>query len=129
MWSHYADKHSGICIEFDTIFKPFDKAQKVIYKPEFMQFDLKKFMNRTDTSEYKKLLIHKFNIWEYEQEYRIIKPTSQTFNYNKNAIRTIYFGINCRKEDKETIKNIFSNSNIKFVQVTKNIDFKLNIGS
>ncbi len=31
MWSHYADSHKGICLEFDTSFEPFNKSRQVKY--------------------------------------------------------------------------------------------------
>ncbi len=30
MWSHYADGHRGICLEFDTRYSPFNEVQKVL---------------------------------------------------------------------------------------------------
>lgn len=76
MWSQYADKHTGICLEFDTaVFK--DKLFKVHYIDSFIEATYKNIVNTKE-----KFLIQKSNIWEYEQEHRIV--------YTLDAMNNIY---------------------------------------
>ena len=63
LWSHYADKHKGICLEFEvscTAFKKVDYIQCRIPWPDNPD---KAFMER--------LLFTKFEDWRYEQEHRV----------------------------------------------------------
>src|SRR5438876_4345329 len=39
IWSHYADAHKGICVEFSTGLWPFNLAWKVIYSSEYPVVD------------------------------------------------------------------------------------------
>ena len=62
MWSHYADKHRGICLGFDMPQVPPTKVEYVKKRlPKPAVFD-ETFMKR--------LLFTKFNHWKYEEEYR-----------------------------------------------------------
>ena len=69
MWSHYADCHRGICLEFDGLGKLMAHAQKVVYTEE------RRFIRMpgddNDTS-LEKALLTKSKHWEYEQEWRLI---------------------------------------------------------
>jgi hypothetical protein len=63
MWSHYADKHRGICLGFDIPKVPPTKVKYVRKRlPKPAVFD-EAFM--------KKLLFTKFRHWKYEDEYRV----------------------------------------------------------
>ncbi|MEW6657741.1 MAG: DUF2971 domain-containing protein [Thermodesulfobacteriota bacterium] len=72
LWSHYADKHKGICLGFDL--KRGSWVQKVIYKEKRPRAKLDKI---EDPSSMEKnildlLLLTKFKGWEYEHEIRKI---------------------------------------------------------
>jgi len=68
MWSHYADRHRGICLEFDTANTVFSTALKVEYLDAYRPLDL------SDNSAATTLLplITKSAPWRYEDEYRLI---------------------------------------------------------
>ena len=71
MWSHYANEHKGICLEFDHSAPALFSAAKVNYC-----FDYPKVNYFTST--YDELMniryFTKAKDWEYEQEYRIVIP-------------------------------------------------------
>lgn len=78
MWSHYADKNQGICIEYDlknSKICPF--VYPVIYKPNPIDFSR---LCNTNLSEFDIDMavflstIIKNNVWEYEEEWRIVFP-------------------------------------------------------
>lgn len=73
MWSHYSDGHRGICLEFDTTknFFLFDVALKVSYDDLYPSIDI---INMGKFDEYRKALLTKSKHWEYEKEWRILKP-------------------------------------------------------
>lgn len=62
LWSHYADRHRGICLGFDI---SDDILEKVRYVGKRIHSN-----GAIDFSLIKKLLATKFKHWSYEQEYR-----------------------------------------------------------
>lgn len=73
MWSHYADSHRGICIEFEatknTLF--FSRAQPVVYREEFPVVDI---CRASHEEKMLALCLTKARDWEYEKEWRIVDP-------------------------------------------------------
>lgn len=70
MWSHYADSHSGICLEFDQGCPLMMQAQKVIYS------NIRSPINRyTDDhlAMAEKALLTKSVHWKYEAEWRSLR--------------------------------------------------------
>lgn len=68
MWAHYADRHRGICLEFNVKNFTMCSAQEVQYFPQFP-------MTRQysgDLDENLLPLLAKGDHWKYEQEYRLI---------------------------------------------------------
>lgn len=69
MWSHYADAHQGICLEFDTeVASVVSKAAKVRYQKPFPV--VRYFTMSPDDFAYAMLLTKNF-AWEYEAEWRV----------------------------------------------------------
>lgn len=118
MWGHYADKHKGICIEYDISSILLDKnkndfiIRKINYDRTAM---INEDINNVNNIEldYLNLLMDLFSIkskeWEYEDEYRILYYDSER---RKNGlvvplpIKSIYFGTETPEDDKELIRNI-----------------------
>jgi hypothetical protein len=65
MWSHYADRHEGICFEFDTQYEPFARAINVRYERE------------RPRPEYNATIFTKQLDWGYEREWRVLRPSSK----------------------------------------------------
>lgn len=74
LWSHYADKHAGICLGFDVDARC---AFPVSYVDSLRQFDFAAIdaaqNGRLDFAqeEVRKLISTKFRHWEYEDEMRV----------------------------------------------------------
>lgn len=68
MWSYYAEKHTGICLQFDTHHFPFNRAIKVQYLPEFPLGQ----MSDSEDGEVHRALFVKAREWEFENEFRVI---------------------------------------------------------
>lgn len=68
MWSHYADKFKGLCLEFSVQNELFCGALQVQYFKEYP------ILSITDTDEDANLrfLLSKSDDWAYEQEFRVI---------------------------------------------------------
>lgn len=106
MWSHYANSHTGFCIGFDShiLFSIIQGGiAPVTYQKKLPTFSL--FENPMSFSH--KLLSTKSEVWEYENEFRIIKSnaTHKTFKIPKICIVEIIFGC---KMDLDTKLEILS---------------------
>lgn len=147
MWSHYADKHQGICIEYD-INNVIDKTniilKKIGYNKKAISFNIieniKDIIISYDTKNTDSFLISpnfisnalidnkplnhiielfmvKSKEWEYENEYRILFYDEKNENPNGTLInlpiKSICFGVQTSKEDKELVYNIVNSINEK----------------
>lgn len=68
MWSHYADSHRGICLEFAADNALFARAQRVVYRAEYPVWLPQ--VHLEDRIE--QVLLTKSSDWQYEEEYRPI---------------------------------------------------------
>lgn len=68
LWSHYADMHKGLCIQFDHTKVPFAGASKVEYSTQY-PIVVYPFINISDLTQ--KGILTKAQYWSYEQEYRL----------------------------------------------------------
>ena len=110
MWSHYADNHRGLCIEYDfSAFDPFSGGvifAPVIYSPKRPQVP-EKLLNdvatdQLDRQDYRFLtstLFTKDSVWQYESEWQIVKgvhvgtqASSLHIELEMPPISAVYFG-------------------------------------
>ena len=79
LWSHYANSHKGLCMEFESCDPgdAFAAAKEVRYADEYPEVRL--FLD-TDKEQYDKVVLAKSRAWKYEQEWRIVEPNG-TFDY------------------------------------------------
>ena len=70
LWAHYAEKHQGICLEFDVGVEQIGQAQRVVYN------DTLPIIGPDDFGDPKALvdavLLTKSHEWAYEDEYRVL---------------------------------------------------------
>lgn len=71
LWSHYADKHRGICLGFNLTLA---RAQRVRYEAERIGIARLSQGVSIDEALESLLLCTKFKEWEYEEEWRVILP-------------------------------------------------------
>jgi hypothetical protein len=126
MWSHYADKHQGFCLEFNTQFDPFSKAEEVIYSPRYIEVPasvlLKLQVNPDHQINVTKLWSDKLTkspCWEYEREYRLFDKTNKSYEYDQSALSGIYFGLKMPERDKKVIIKILKGSKTLFYNMKK----------
>lgn len=107
MWSHYAEKHKGICLEYDfseIIIQGF-KIYPVIYKSVFKDLDeaFKKNINEfTVNAIYTKALD-----WRYESEWRLMEfKETEDKGYKKKFIKPKRIYIGCKNESKEVKESL-----------------------
>lgn len=114
MWSHYAEFHSGFCLEFDINGADQTFFNKVIYSTEYPGLD---FLEFPDFGKmFNKQLITKSPHWSYEKEVRCIRTDGNRLHPYFGKLRGIIFGAKTREDDKEKIKDIFKGEKMTFYQ-------------
>jgi len=104
MWSHYADKHRGICLQFEG--KPstpfFYNAQIVEYQKNLPVIN--PFIDEKEPLFYKTFL-KKSCWWEYEEEWRIIIPRigSTTFEFPPEYLKGVILGSNISEKNEKNV--------------------------
>lgn len=94
MWSHYADGHKGLCLEFDTKYLPFsdrEKLHRLIYSNSYPRLSpIAIFQSSNMPFD---PLVTKSKDWEYEEEWRFITDKGNwLLEYEPKALTAIYFG-------------------------------------
>lgn len=148
LWSHYADKHKGVCFGFEVVhvnedyrFMPYEKDSRkysitfnrVEYRSE--RYGLNFFDYALEEKQLKEdFLFHKYEAWRYEQEYRYAVDKNALINekyleFNKVLLKEVVFGINSDNEDsisdKEKIISIIKNDteyDVEFYQARKHVN-------
>lgn len=127
MWSHYADSHRGMCLEYRFSNKFMNQTnddsvlrfRKVKYGPDALS--IKSEQMTTDIG-----LLQKCNAWKYENEVRLIsfapdrKDDFIPIKLDDGAyVSRVFFGMNCPKRDIDTVRSILSDEKTKFYQMEK----------
>ncbi|GMU95661.1 DUF2971 domain-containing protein [Ignavibacterium album] len=125
MWSHYANKHTGFCIEFDfqeltricdnyLNIKEAILVRKVIYSEKYPVIDPYKYDVRKYYTEYLNLLSIKSSDWAYEKEWRLIYlfNPNKTLQFPDKVFKSIYFGLNCSKQNIANVISKTKNKNV-----------------
>lgn len=140
MWAHYADKHRGICVEYDmskmdndpniAYYKFF--TYPVIYSESRPQIPI--ILNRIVKHNYSisegkyslsdryLYLLTKSKAWKYEREWRMILPDNKHNIVNFPLISKIYLGVNISEIDEQRIKQVAAQKRleIKKLQLSSN---------
>ena len=113
LWSHYADAHKGVCLEYQFQTSYFlttefnlTAAGNVEYHPDPLTEWLKNVpMDRTSfvTELIHKHLKTKSPAWEYEKEARIIRKKQGVFNIQDQFLKRVYFGLATPQADIDLI--------------------------
>ena len=137
MWSHYANKHTGVCVEFEVSSEDF---QEIKYDKKRTQLDLKTITavvlghdyigekidsnNPSIMKKIKKILFTKFIDWHYEDEVRIVftshnendgvfySDKDNRFLLKMPQIKRIYTGCRIEKKNLEMLKKKYKNIEI-----------------
>jgi hypothetical protein len=113
MWSHYADRHRGFVLQFNTEafsknFKPYQLAE-VIYPPGRSYPSIKDYNDNNGTNMF---LIAKSCQWTYEHEWRILKhiepednpeEEAKVYKFGEGLITGIILGCEMKCQDKKKI--------------------------
>lgn len=127
MWSHYADKHKGICIEYDVTLSVCDPPKKVDYKSDrgILASEIKSWVFDESLSAKEKIeqkyFYTKASQWEYEEEWRYIQ-SNQGRQQAPFHIKGIYFGMRCERSVASSVVRLMRDSTPKlnFYRVSPN---------
>ncbi len=138
MWSHYADKHKGICVEFEVESSNFYKVE---YGKKRLKFDLNTICCIVLAYDYLgedinpenpgikkavlKMLTQKFIDWQYESEFRTIHTKSEKnediykpkdkYLLKMPSINKIFVGCKMAQKQKKQLTKDYPN--IKIVEM------------
>jgi len=111
MWSHYANKHKGVVLEFnfnEFLFKEpiFPNSEdfywKVNYPKKGTFLDFLREGEEISTQLFGQLLT-KSPEWKHEKEYRVLSSRAGLHSINKKALTKIIFGMSTPIEEQITI--------------------------
>lgn len=135
LWSHYADEHKGICVEYDLMREsPEVNAflQPLIYSDKIHKIET--FEELTSLQKIGYTLI-KAKDWEYEKEWRITVLKDNNILPDKLAVskpKAVYLGTRFDQNDENLIReflDLLNERSIPYFKMTKhNTEYKL-IGS
>ena len=82
MWGHYADKHTGFCIEYDVSLLP--KEMQLLLPVVYVErpYDASKILDMRDIDDKFACIcpsLFKSIDWKYENEWRIFIPTKGNY--------------------------------------------------
>ncbi len=138
MYSHYADNHKGICLEFDQDDLITDKEicefVEVVYSKKVFTVDYFEFIKEKN---HLKCYSTKHKDWAYEKEVRCLinninfkekrnDNTGKLVNINSSAIKSIIMGNNMKPDQKNVLKNILRGIQFQgklFQAIIKNNDY------
>ena len=68
MWSHHADRHKGVCLEYSVRNDLFSRALPIEYLESYAPCDV----SAGDEDENLRVLLVKSLAWRYEDEFRVV---------------------------------------------------------
>lgn len=130
MWSHYADKHRGICLGVDV---PDEAAHEVVYDPARLPLNLVEEGGNVavEPGLAEKLLTTKFSQWRYERERRVILPLEEQDREGEHyfqrlddniALREVILGPRC-DEPRERVRQLVAPYNPTVVVIKARLAF------
>lgn len=136
MWGQYANKGKGVCIEFDfnkllpnynskdEVYDGFVRYEKNIHKlPVIDGLKTKNDIRRYILSNKETIMFTKFDVWEAENEYRIVSDNISEIKID-NAISAVYL-TSCLSDECEFVEKLLEKSNVPIwtLYVTTDMSF------
>ena len=112
MWAHYADNHKGVCLKFDILADTdfFMTPFPITYKVDYPKYN---YINNRDGLG-KFLLETKSKDWDYEEEIRVMKRGSGLYEFKKDSLIEITFGVRTIEREKDEIIKIAQDNDFKY---------------
>ena len=139
MWSHYAEQHEGMLIEFDSNHLPFHNDPESLVKVRYSKDKpvyIYKFGMEGFEEQFQIFSIQKHIGWQYEQEWRMIIPQKSLVQGKcaplfVGAVKAVTFGCRCKPETQQSVLGILKNPILghikKFRAKPNQTEYKLDI--
>lgn len=116
LWSHYADKHRGICLKFKTDVPEapfFSDARRIRYRLNLPDFDIDSVDREEQIAS---LLLTKGSAWRYEAEWRLINTKRRGHcDIHLSSLVGVIFGWKMSAQPRQTILRWVQESGKKVV--------------
>lgn len=123
LWAHYANNHTGFCIEYD-----FDILMNgnsfcnfysfpVEYTSKPPQIEVNDLSSNDNKVLLKKIAGTKSKRWLHEKEIRVITDKFGEQDYDCRAVKSIYFGYRMPDDNKDEIMKRLSGRSINYFQI------------
>lgn len=115
MWSHYADDHKGVCIEFERtetneLGDP-KATRKVAYTKSYPSMSVKSLLSKNGHhNSLMRVLYTKSEHWSYEKEWRNFQFTGGKVYPIPGKILSITFGARASEMDIDIVKKLVGHS-------------------
>jgi hypothetical protein len=128
MWTHYADDHRGVCLEFDfskevESFKvgDFDPSNSYLFCMRKVEYGgAVPVVNLRDLfSERFSPIYHKCQRFDYEEEYRSIRVKVGAYSFVPACLRGVFMGLNTPPETIDRIKQTLTDAGFDDVVLKK----------
>jgi hypothetical protein len=119
LWSHYADDHRGVALRYDFPMAFLDDENNILgvsavsYEPNAVSDWLVEnaHLYRDNHQEFiigllKKVLMSKAPAWKYEEEARIVRPTTGLFALPREALTHVIFGLQTSQQDENLVRSL-----------------------
>jgi hypothetical protein len=123
MWSHYAQNHTGICIEFhrtpDSPLGDPEICTPVQYSSNYPVIDFGKMLLNRDGQTLNLMMRYKADCWAYEKEWRVITDKGDMPCPLVADISKVIVGLRATDPFRATIQALCDAKKIRTVQATK----------
>ncbi|MDH5233296.1 MAG: DUF2971 domain-containing protein [Gammaproteobacteria bacterium] len=121
MWSHYADHHKGVCIEFDfpEHSPQYSNLSKVTYSDEFPAFkfdDYRGLSKETVQNKIRQLITVKAKDWQYEKEWRLVHENKNILYPKPLTVKSVLLGVRGEQHVKNKILDLLEGRSCQFSQ-------------
>lgn len=106
MWSHYGDSHKGYCLQYSVHTDPvFVRSVRVGYASEYPVIN---WLSDSFPNDVLRCITQKDKCWEYENEWRYIKPNSarQLLSVSGSGIKSVIIGAEATPASIEQVMQI-----------------------
>jgi hypothetical protein len=122
MWGHYAEKHTGICVGFESTHSFFTGPSEEVFRIRHVDYENERHKTTLGSAEGDdlKIFFRKSSVWFYENEYRVIRPlklaTTQKppprpngrpiylFEFPADALTEVLFGVRTDETTKAVVR-------------------------
>jgi hypothetical protein len=124
LWSHYANKHTGIAIGFEFDYIDLLRRQCIVGKVNYSaNFESLSYFN-TQEKALENWLFTKSLDWKYEKEIRLAfvgngQSIFENIIFQPGNVKEIYFGLNCLKDVENDLKNLSAYKHVTFYRIIR----------